>query len=72
MRKKLGFYIVVGMGFGAIFGVFLGEAIENPVLGVALGALAGTFAGWFIAAAVRERSEQSSDGTVRDGPNTQE
>lgn len=61
MDKQLGLYIVVGLGFGAILGVFLGEAIENMGLGVALGALGGTFLAWFVAAAVREESREKDE-----------
>ena len=70
MDRQFGFYMLVGLGFGATFGIMLGEAIENSVLGIVLGALAGAFIGWFIAAAVRERSEGKSKEAVPKDSNT--
>ena len=55
MERKYALLIFVGLGFGAIFGVFFGPALENPALGVAFGALAGAFVGWFAAAALQNR-----------------
>ena len=55
MKRKFALLIFVGMGFGAIYGVFLGTAIENSILGVAIGAISGMFIGWFGAVAAQER-----------------
>jgi hypothetical protein len=52
--KRSGVFILLGLLFGATFGVFLGAAIQNPVLGIGLGALSGVFLGLFTAAAVLE------------------
>ncbi len=54
MTRKLGYFLLLGVGMGAIFGIFLGAPLENNTLGIALGALSGLFIGWFIGAAVLE------------------
>jgi hypothetical protein len=51
MERKFGYYIVLGLVIGAIFGMGLGAASENTTWGIALGALFGVFIGWFVAAA---------------------
>lgn len=57
MDRKYGFYIVVGMLVGAIFGMGLGAASGNAYQGMGIGALAGVFVGWFIAAAALNRGK---------------
>lgn len=52
MNKKFGYYIVIGLLIGAIFGMGIGAANGNPVTGIGMGALAGVFLAWFIAAAI--------------------
>ena len=54
MKHRMGVYAVVGVLFGSIFGVFLGEALGHGGFGVAVGALCGLYLGWFAAAAVLE------------------
>jgi uncharacterized membrane protein YfcA len=61
MKRKFAYLMIVGILFGATFGVFLGEAIENPGLGVAFGALGGVFAGWFMAIIAQEKIKQRED-----------
>lgn len=61
MERKFGYYIVVGLLIGGVFGMGLGAANGNTLLGVAGGALAGVFIGWFIAAAVLEYQKGKSD-----------
>jgi uncharacterized protein YcfJ len=55
MDRKFGYYIVLGLLVGAVFGSGLGAANGNAILGNGIGALAGVFIGWFVAAAVLER-----------------
>ena len=65
LKKRFGLYILVGLGFGAMFGIFLGEAIENAILEVPLGALGGVFVGWFVATAARENSKEKGNADGR-------
>lgn len=55
MERRFAYFILLGFGFGAIFGVFFGEAIGNSVLGVAFGAIGGLFIGWFAAIIAQNR-----------------
>jgi ABC-type uncharacterized transport system permease subunit len=55
MDRKFGYYIVLGLLVGAVYGFGLGAVNGNTLLGIGLGALAGVFLGWFVAAAVLER-----------------
>jgi uncharacterized protein YcfJ len=55
MDRRFGYYIVLGLLVGAVFGFGLGAANGNAILGIGIGALAGVFIGWFVAAAVLER-----------------
>ena len=52
MDKRFGYYVLLGLLIGAVFGQGLGSANENTFLGLGIGALVGVFLGWFIAAAV--------------------
>ena len=52
VNKKFGYYIVIGLLIGAIFGMGIGAANGNPLPGIGMGALAGVFLAWFIAAAI--------------------
>ena len=51
MDKRFGYFILLGMVIGAIFGIGLGPANENTLAGIGLDALLEIFIGWFIAAA---------------------
>ena len=51
MDKKFGYYVLVGLLIGAVFGSSLTSANGNIFLGSGIGALIGVFLGWFIAAA---------------------
>jgi F0F1-type ATP synthase assembly protein I len=61
MRKRIGYFILIGLAIGAVFGVFLGSAIGSNTWGIILGALAGLFLGWYIGAAVIARRIESMD-----------
>lgn len=62
MERKHSLWIFVGLGFGAVFGMFLGEAIGNMILGIGIVALAGTFLGWFVAVYLQEQSKKQGKG----------
>ena len=51
MERKFGYYIVLGLLIGVVFGMGLGAANGNTIWGIGLGALFGVFIGWFVAAA---------------------
>jgi hypothetical protein len=51
MERKFGYYIVLGLLIGVVFGMGLGAANGNTIWGIGLGALFGVFVGWFVAAA---------------------
>ena len=51
MERKFGYYIVLGLLIGLVFGMGLGAANGNTIWGIGLGALFGVFIGWFVAAA---------------------
>ena len=57
MDKKFGYFIVVGLLIGAMFGMGLGAANGNPLFGIGLGALGGVFLGWFMATTALERQK---------------
>jgi hypothetical protein len=50
MDRRFGYYIVLGLVVGVVFGFLVGAASGNALFGIGLGALGGVFAGWFIAA----------------------
>lgn len=52
VNKKFGYYILIGLLIGAIFGMGIGAANGSPLPGIGMGALAGVFLAWFIAAAI--------------------
>jgi hypothetical protein len=56
MEKRIGYFALLGLLIGVIFGTGLGAANGNPLVGLALGALAGVFLGWFIAVIVSEQN----------------
>jgi hypothetical protein len=58
MKKRFGYFILIGLLIGAIFGSGLGAANESALAGLGLGALAGIFVGWFVAAAVLENEKK--------------
>jgi uncharacterized membrane protein len=51
MDKKFGYYVFGGLLVGALFGLLVGSANQNPLMGAAIGALVGVAIGWFAAAA---------------------
>ena len=51
MERKFGYFIVLGLLIGVVFGMGLGVANGNTIWGIGLGALFGVFIGWFVAAA---------------------
>ena len=55
MDQKFGYYIVLGLLVGAVFGFGLRAANGNVILGIGIGTFAGVFIGWFVAAAMLER-----------------
>ncbi len=62
MSRKDGYYIVLGLVIGAIFGVLFGSPANNTLFGLGLGALGGVFLGWFVAAiALQNRKEKKQD-----------
>jgi len=56
MEKRIGYFALVGLLIGAIFGAGLGVVNNNTLLGLAFGALAGVFLGWFIAVIVSKQN----------------
>ena len=50
MDRKFGYFIVLGLAIGVVFGMGVGEANGNTLFGIGLGALGGVFIGWFVAA----------------------
>ncbi|GIK42944.1 MAG: hypothetical protein BroJett011_67770 [Chloroflexota bacterium] len=54
MERKFGYYILLGLVIGVVFGMGLGAANGNAIWGIWLGALGGVFIGWFIAVAALE------------------
>ena len=59
MDRKFGYYVLLGLLIGAIFGLGIGAANGNTIPGLGLGALAGVFIGWFIGAAVFQKQSES-------------
>ena len=53
MERKFGYYIVLGLLIGVVFGMGLGTANGNTIWGIGLGALFGVFIGWFVAVAIQ-------------------
>jgi len=58
MERKFGYYIVLGLLIGVVFGMGLGAANGNTIWGIGLGALGGVFIGWFVAAAALEHRDK--------------
>jgi hypothetical protein len=54
MDRRFGYYIVLGLVIGIVFGMGVGAASGNTLFGIGLGALGGVFIGWFIAAAAHQ------------------
>ena len=59
MERKFGYYIVLGLLIGAVFGLGLGAANGNTIWGIGLGALFGVFIGWFVAAAALQSRDKT-------------
>lgn len=51
MDKKFGYYVLLGLFIGSVFGIGLGSANGNTYLGLGMGVLIGVFIGWFLAVA---------------------
>ena len=58
MDRKFGYYIVLGLLIGVVFGIGMGAASGNTIWGIGLGALFGVFIGWFIAVAAQNRNKE--------------
>lgn len=58
MERKYGYYIVLGLAIGVVFGMGVGAANGNTIWGIGLGALFGVFIGWFIAVAAQNRNKK--------------
>lgn len=56
MNKKILFYVLTGMGVGAMFGSAFRPVLSEPLIGVLGGAMAGVFLGWFTAVAAAKRN----------------
>jgi hypothetical protein len=52
MAKQFGYYVLLGVLVGAVFGFGIGTANGNALLGMEIGAFFGVFIGWFAAAAI--------------------
>jgi len=61
MKQKFGYYIVLGLATGVVFGMGMGAANGNTLFGIELGALFGVFIGWFVAAAAQNRNKNIDD-----------
>jgi hypothetical protein len=51
MDKRFGYYVLLGLLIGNVFGLGYAAANGNTFLGLWMGALIGVFTGWFLAAA---------------------
>jgi ABC-type uncharacterized transport system permease subunit len=58
MERKFGYYIVLGLLIGVVFGMGVGAASGNTIFGIGLGALSGVFIGWFVAVASQNRNKE--------------
>ena len=58
MERKFGYYIILGLAIGVVFGMGMGAANGNTLFGIGLGALFGVFIGWFVAAAAQNRKKE--------------
>jgi membrane associated rhomboid family serine protease len=65
MKQNFGYYIVIGLVIGAIFGMGLGAANDSAIAGIAIGSLAGVFMGWFFAAIALEKSNEAQKTNKR-------
>jgi len=45
MDKRFGYFIILGLLIGIVFGSGIGSANANSLLGIEIGALAGVFLG---------------------------
>lgn len=59
MDRKFGYYIILGLVIGVLFGMGVGAMSGNAILGIGVGALIGVFIGWFLAAAVLMNREKN-------------
>ena len=51
MDKKFGYYVLLGLLIGAVYGAGLDTSNGNIFLGLWIGVLIGVFIGWFFAIA---------------------
>ncbi len=58
MDRRFGYFLFLGLAFGALLGVAFGAARGNALLGLGFGALAGVFIGWFAAAVAMQRERR--------------
>jgi ABC-type uncharacterized transport system permease subunit len=75
MERKFGYYIVLGLVIGVVFGMGLGAANGSIIWGIGLGALFGVFIGWFVAVAAFESQKKKNDdnysiNSIETGHNT--
>ncbi len=61
MERDFGFYIILGMLIGAIFGVSLVPIVGNTILAIFCGVCGGVFFGWLIAVAASEKAIHKND-----------
>jgi uncharacterized protein YcfJ len=59
MDRRFGYYIVLGLVIGVVFGMGVGAASGNTLLGIGFGALGGVFIGWFVAAAALQNRDKT-------------
>ncbi len=52
MDRRFGYFVLLGVAIGALFGTGIGAANGNALIGLGEGAVAGVFLGWFVAAIV--------------------
>ena len=51
MDKRFGYYVLLGLLIGSVFGFGYASANGNTFLGLWMGVLIGIFVGWFLAVA---------------------
>ena len=59
MERRFGYYVVLGLVIGGVFGMSVGATNGNTIWGIGLGALFGVFIGWFVAAAALKNRNAS-------------
>lgn len=59
MDRKFGYFIVLGLVIGIVFGMGVGAANGDSLLGIGLGALSGVFIGWFVSAATLKNRDNN-------------